>query len=201
MWLWATVVALESAIGLHTPLTLRSLILGFRWFILSEVMLFVRIFWAFLDRALSPRVQGGVTWPPRGIEPVERIELPLLNTCLLLTSSVTLTVTHQIVKNKKNAVPLLITTILLGLVFLCTQITEYRQRSFRIADSVFGSIFYIGTGLHIIHVAFGAGWLSVNLILLKNSFFTPERCNRLELSRVYWHLVDVIWLFLWLLMY
>jgi len=201
LWLWGSVIRLESAIGYHTPNVLRSLISGFIWFILREVILFFRVFWAYLDRALAPRVQRGISWPPRGIEPVNSIGLPLLNTFLLLSSRITLTICHHQIKNNKNPIPLLILTILLGIIFLSTQVIEYRQSSFRMTDSIFGSVFYMGTGLHIAHVAFGTSWLLVNFLLLKNHFFTSERCHRLELSRVYWHLVDVIWLLLWLLIY
>nr|YP_009945122.1 cytochrome c oxidase subunit 3 [Monilinia laxa]QOE17486.1 cytochrome c oxidase subunit 3 [Monilinia laxa] len=177
--------------------------MGVALFIVSEALFFLAIFWAFFHKnsALSPTIELGAQWPPMGIEAVNPFELPLLNT-LIIRNLVTVTFAHHslIQGNRSGALNGLVATVLLALVFTGLDIScmsffsvgfivkgsplsnnyssativqgvEYTVSSFTISDGAFGSCFYFGTGFH--------G----------------------EASILYWHFVDVVWLFLYISIY
>jgi len=138
-----------------------------------------------------------------GLEPVVASSLPLLNTVLLLTSGITLTWSHSCLRHGgfSSAFLSLSLTILLGLLFTLLQCTEFYYCSFTIADSVFGATFFMATGFHGIHVLIGTLFLSVCLLRLTYSHFTPTRHLGFLFAIWYWHFVDVIWLLLFLIIY
>lgn len=85
-------------------------------------------------------------------------------------------------------------TVLLGGIFLFLQYNEYYYGEFTIADSVYGSVFYMTTGLHALHVIVGVLFLFICLIRTFNDSFTSEHHLGLEFAIYYWHLVDIVWL-------
>jgi len=149
--------------GLHT----YAVTIGLRWgiilFILSEVLFFVRFFWAFFHRSLSPAIELGASWPPLGIISFNPFQIPLLNTAILLASGVTVTWAHHslIENNHSQTTQGLFFTVLLGIYFTILQAYEYIEAPFTIADSVYGSTFYMATGFHGIHVLIGTTFLLV----------------------------------------
>lgn len=189
--------------GLHTlPVTL-----GLRWgiilFILSEVLFFVSFFWAFFHRSLSPAIELGASWPPAGIKPFNPFQIPLLNTAILLSSGVTVTWAHHrlIEGNHSQATQSLFFTVLLGIYFTILQAYEYIEAPFTIADSVYGSTFFIATGFHGIHVLIGTSFLLVCLIRHLNNHFSKNHHFGFEAAAWYWHFVDIVWLFLYISIY
>lgn len=92
-------------------------------------------------------------------------------------------------------------TICLGLLFTLLQLYEYIHSVFNISDSVYGSIFYLTTGFHGVHVIVGTLLLAVGLMRLLNNEFTPKHHIGLECAIYYWHFVDVVWLFLYFFLY
>lgn len=120
-------------------------------------MLFFSFFWAFFHSSLSPAVDIGSMWPPKGINAVNPWAIPLLGSCVLLGSGFVLTLGHHamIANNKDLTLISMVLTILLGFLFLFLQFNEYSMGEFTIADSVFGSVFYATTGLHALHVIAG----------------------------------------------
>ena len=133
---------------------------GFILFIASEVMFFFSFFWGYFHFALSPAIEIGCIWPPYGIQVFNYLHVPLYNTFVLLLSGVCVTWTHNEVvlknsKNKFNTYFSLILTLLLAIHFTYWQLNEYIMSSFNIADSVYGSIFFMATGFHGIHVILG----------------------------------------------
>ena len=145
----------------------------------------------------------GAVWPPVGIEAIQATDLPLLNTILLLSSGATLTYSHHylINGNRKHALLGLIITILLALTFSACQYIEYRTASFTIADGVFGSVFYMGTGFHGLHVILGVIMLSISLWRIWNYHSTNAHHLGFHTSVLYYHFVDVVWLFLFVVFY
>jgi len=143
----------------------RGLNMGVALFIVSEILFFLAIFWAFFHSALSPTVELGAQWPPMGIEAINPFELPLLNTVILLSSGVTVTYAHHslIQGNRKGALYGLVATVLLAVVFTLLQGIEYTVSSFTISDGAFGSCFYFGTGFHGLHVMIGTAFIAVGL--------------------------------------
>jgi heme/copper-type cytochrome/quinol oxidase subunit 3 len=127
----------------------------------------------------------------------------VLNTAILLTRGVSITWTHHsLVSNDcRNAIYSLIITILLGIYFLFIQLEEYFSRSFSIADGVFGRIFFLATGFHGRHVLVGTLFLSYVLTQLISGKLLFSHHFSFEAAAWYWHFVDVVWLFLYIVVY
>jgi len=201
---WFGNIILESTfLGCHTRIVQSSLRLGFLLFIVSEIFFFFRFFWAYLHFALSPPVELGRLWPPKGIRSIDACGLPLLNTVLLLSSAVSVTSAHHflMVSSQASSSSHLILTLYLALDFLLVQATEFYSCPFTIADSVFGSSFFLLTGFHGLHVFFGFLFLVVSLVRLKSGHFSPTRHLGFEFAIWYWHFVDVVWLLLFVAVY
>ena len=204
MALWFRDVTTEGTfLGDHTVKVQKSLTIGMLLFILTEAFFFVSIFWALFNSSLSPDVQLGGQWPPVGIESINAFELPLLNTVLLLSSGATVTYSHHalINKNRSGAIIGLILTVVLAVAFTACQGVEYTNAPFTIADGVYGSTFYLSTGFHAIHVMLGTLMLSVALGRMVQYHFTNKHHVGYESSILYWHFVDVVWLFLFVSVY
>ena len=189
--------------GLHTLIVVTGLRWGIILFIVSEVLFFVSFFWAFFHRSLSPSIEIGSIWPPQGIKSFNPSQIPLLNTVILLTSGITVTWAHHrmIEGNHSQSTQALFFTVLLGIYFSILQAYEYQEAPFRIADSVYGSTFYMATGFHGIHVLIGTSFLLVCLIRHLNNHFSKIHHFGFEAAAWYWHFVDVVWLFLYISVY
>lgn len=204
MSLWFRDVISEGTyLGNHTLAVQKGLSLGVGLFIVSEALFFLAIFWAFFHSALSPTVELGAKWPPMGIEAINPFELPLLNTIILLSSGVTVTYAHHslIQGNRSGALYGLVYTVLLAIIFTAFQGIEYTVSSFTIADGTFGSCFYFGTGFHGLHVIIGTAFLTVGLWRLLAYQLTENHHLGFESGILYWHFVDVVWLFLYISVY
>jgi len=201
---WFLNICWESVyLGCHSQAVQVSLRLGFFLFILSEVALFFRLFWAYLHCSLSPAIELGSCWPPTGIVAVPPLSLPLVNTFVLLTSSATLTCAHLqlITWDLRSCVLSFTLTLCLGAYFLSLQYIEFSISSFSIADSAFGSSFFLLTGFHGFHVFLGTIFLIVMFFRLLSLHFTSSRHLGFVFSIWYWHFVDVVWLFVYLIVY
>ncbi len=222
----------ESETGQYS----RKIDLSFRWsmswFIFSEVMFFGAFFTALwwmrahsvpalggLDNALIwpdfkavwPSAAPGTTASPAGIiEPFQTMGpfwLPTINTALLLTSGVTLTIAHHALREGHRAKTILFMwmTVLLGLVFLFVQGYEYfhayTDLNLKLSSGAYGSTFFMLTGFHGFHVFVGMLMLLFITLRLMKGHFTPERHFGFEGAAWYWHFVDVVWLGLYILVY
>ncbi|MDK2123998.1 cytochrome c oxidase subunit 3 [Chitinimonas sp. DQS-5] len=199
---------------------------GMGWFIFSEVMFFGAFFGAlFYLRAVSVPELGDMihkmlwpdfnpVWPtavaPNGTEPYSAmgpIGLPLINTILLLTSGLTLTVAHWgLVNNNRGQLKLfLLLTVALGFTFLGLQAYEYHhgwtEMNLTLASGVYGATFYLMTGFHGLHVMIGAIMLTVVLLRSVKGHFKPDHHFAFEAAAWYWHFVDVVWLILFVFVY
>lgn len=204
MALWfRDIIAEGTYLGNHTLAVQKGLNLGVALFIVSEALFFLAIFWAYFHSALSPTVELGGQWPPMGIEAVNPFELPLINTVLLLSSGFTVTYAHHslIEGNRKGTLNGLVYTIILAVVFTGFQGVEYTVSLFTISDGAFGSCFYFGTGFHGLHVIIGTIFLAVGLWRVLAYHSTENHHLGLESGILYWHFVDVVWIFLFISIY
>jgi len=207
-WFWNIII--ESTFqGHHTKKVQRGLKIGMFLFILSEVMFFFSFFWVFFHSSLAPSVWIGCVWPPIGINFLSPWHLPILNTVILLSSGVSLTWSHRAlaasVFKSFNFNSYILNgaaiTILWGLLFTLLQYTEYKNTTFSFNDSVYGSIFYILTGFHGFHVILGTSLLIVSFYRLFCYHFFPTQHVGYECSIWYWHFVDIVWIFLYFIIY
>lgn len=204
MILWFRDVTFEGTyLGDHTSVVQQGLTYGFRLFVVSEIFFFLSIFWAFFHSRLSPAIELGNQWPPVGIPTISAFELPLLNTVLLLTSGARITYGHHALIHGNRSGALIGTriTVLLARLFTLCQIIEYYERGFTIADGVYGSTFYLATGTHRVHVLVGTIFITVGLFRLISYHMTANHHVGFEAAILYWHFVDVVWLFLWVTVY
>jgi len=200
---WRDVISEGTYLGNHTLAVQKGLNMGVALFIVSEALFFLAIFWAFFHSALSPTVELGAQWPPMGIEAINPFELPLLNTVILLSSGVTVTYAHHslIEGNRKGTLYGLVATVLLAVIFTGFQGVEYNVSSFTISDGAFGTCFYFGTGFHGLHVMIGTAFLAVGLWRVLAYHLTDNHHLGFESAILYWHFVDVVWLFLFISIY
>lgn len=174
---WFKDISLDSLFGSHSVFVSHNLVIAFLLFILSEVCLFLSLFFCYFFSFWIPSVELASLFPPFGIHPLG--SLPLVNTALLFFSglSSTIALTYRIY---------LVPTLLFGFLFSSFQVLEYFSASFSFSDSIFGSNFYLLTGFHAFHVFFGLFFLIVKF----GSF-----------ANLYWHFVDYVWILLFLFLY
>nr|ADA69745.1 cytochrome c oxidase subunit III [Armadillidium vulgare] len=200
---WRDVVREGTYQGLHTTKVQVGLQWGMVLFIVSEVLFFFSFFWAFFHSSLSPSSELGSVWPPVGIQPFNPFNIPLLNTAILLASGATVTWAHHSLTHAEysEAVVSLFVTIFLGVYFTTLQAFEYMEASFTIADSIYGSTFFVATGFHGLHVLIGTTFLLICFIRLTKAHFSSTHHFGFEAAAWYWHFVDVVWLFLYISIY
>jgi len=201
---WWTDIAAEGALqGLHSSLVEVGLRYGILLFIVSEVLFFTSFFWAFFHRRLAPSIELGRIWPPLGVSPFDPSGVPLLNTIILLASGITVTWAHHALISgiHQHAFKGLIITLTLGGYFTALQALEYIEASFRIADSAYGSTFFVATGFHGLHVIVGSLFLATCAFRIYKGHFSAVHHFGFEAAAWYWHFVDVVWLFLYVTIY
>nr|YP_010586243.1 cytochrome c oxidase subunit III [Himalopsyche malenanda]UZZ44005.1 cytochrome c oxidase subunit III [Himalopsyche malenanda] len=200
---WRDICREGTLQGMHTLNVTTGLRWGMILFIVSEIFFFFSFFWAFFHSSLSPNVEIGSIWPPEGIKSFNPFQIPLLNTCILLSSGISATWSHHSImeSNYSQALYSLAITVTLGFYFTMLQYYEYLESSFSISDSVYGSTFFMATGFHGLHVIIGTIFLLVCLIRLANSHFNSNHHFGFEAAAWYWHFVDVVWLFLYVSIY
>nr|UPL65925.1 cytochrome c oxidase subunit III [Helopeltis sp.] len=200
---WRDIIRESTFQGMHTIKVVKGLKWGMILFIVSEIMFFVSFFWAFFHSSLSPNIEIGMTWPPKNIQTFEPMQIPLLNTMILLCSGITITWAHHSIMQKMHnqTTQALIFTVILGVYFTIMQAYEYIESPFNISDSVYGSCFYMATGFHGLHVMIGTLFILSCLIRHMKFHFSNIHHMGFEASAWYWHFVDVVWLFLYISIY
>ncbi len=227
VFLWFRDAIGESETGLNSKRVDSAYRWSMAWFIFSEVMFFSAFFFSLwymrevttpwlsdLDHQnlLWPGFAG--TWPnlgPAGVVPefktVGPFWLPTINTALLLTSGLTLTISHHALRadRRGKAIFWLAATVVLGFTFVFCQAYEYAHAyadlNLRFDSGAYGSIFYMLTGFHGFHVILGSVFLTVILLRMIRGHFTATHHFGFEGAAWYWHFVDVVWLGLYLFVY
>lgn len=199
---WLKDVVREGLAGFHTFQVREGLMLGFIIFLITEVLLFASFFWAFFHSSLNPSVEL-VSWPPLGVNAISCWSLPLLNSLLLLSAGFIITWAHHafIQGHKTSTLIGMIFSILLIFIFIAIQYVEYSFAEFSISDSVFGSVFFVLTGLHGLHVLAAIFLLTISAIRVYTDQLTSEHCLGLDISILYFHFTDIVWLGLYLIVY
>jgi cytochrome c oxidase subunit III len=207
---WADTVK-EAHAGAHTRVVSLHLRYGMIMFIASEVMFFAAWFWAFFDASLfyneaQQVLRGEYTggqWPPKGVEVLDPLHLPLYNTVILLLSGTTVTWAHHaLIHGDRSGLKWgLALTVGLGVIFSCVQAYEYSVAPFSFSGSLYGATFYMATGFHGFHVLIGTIFLAICLFRALAGHFKPEQHFGFEAAAWYWHFVDVVWLFLFFCIY
>ena len=228
---WFGTVISESEGRLYNETVDRSFRMGMMWFIFSEVMFFAAFFGSLLyARQFSIPWLGGegvkvltqfylwkdfeTAWPTNGpgnvggeFEVIPALGLPAINTALLLTSGVTITIAHHALRagNRTLLNIFLGATWLLGFIFVGLQAEEYthayRELNLTLGSGVYGSTFFMLTGFHGFHVTVGAIMLLVIWFRCLKGHFTPTNHFAFEGVAWYWHFVDVVWLGLFIFVY
>ena len=232
LFFWFSAAARESEGGLYGHKIELSYRWSMSWLIFSEVMFFGAFFTALwwarshslptlggLENALLwpdfkavwPSSAAGVTGSPADIiEPFTTMGpfwLPTINTALLLTSGVTLTIAHHALRenHRGKTIAFMWATVLLGIIFLCVQGYEYfhaySDLNLKLTSGVYGSTFFMLTGFHGFHVFVGMLMLLFITLRLQSGHFTADRHFGFEGAAWYWHFVDVVWLGLYILVY
>ena len=172
--------------------------LGMLLFIISEVMLFGAFFTAYF----FIRVVGEAEWFP-----FDRFELPVgiagVNTAILLSSSFTMHWTLESIRNENRwALKVgILSTFLLGLTFLTIQVNEYVHLGFAPSDNAQATVFYCLTGLHGAHVSVGLVLLLIVMIRSFRGHYSPKEHRGVEVPGIYWHFVDIMWIFVFSSLY
>lgn len=200
---WRDVIREATFQGAHSSFAQTGIKIGMILFIVSEIMFFFSLFWAFFHSSLAPTYQIGCVWPPEGIIAPNPFGIPLVNTYTLLLSGATITYTHYFMRLGLLEVIFegFFFTILLALFFTGLQVYEYRNLSFTISDGIYGSVFYMITGFHGIHVIIGTIFIIVCFIRTIFRHFTKNQHLGFELAIWYWHFVDIIWIFVFIFIY
>jgi cytochrome c oxidase subunit 3 len=229
---WFTQAIGESEGGQYSDRVDTSFRWSMSWFIFSEVMFFGSffgaLFWARnialpmlgnLDHqllwpdfhAVWPSLQPGATASPAdtiaAFHTMGPWPIPTLNTALLLSSGVTLTIAHHalIANHRAKAIGWMWVTVLLGASFLCCQAYEYHEAytamNLKLSSGIYGSTFFMLTGFHGFHVFVGMLMLFFITLRLQKGHFTPTRHFGFEGAAWYWHFVDVVWLGLYVVVY
>ncbi|MEO6407656.1 MAG: cytochrome c oxidase subunit 3, partial [Burkholderiaceae bacterium] len=229
---WFRQAIQESESGLYSDRIDVSFRWSMSWFIFSEVMFFGAffgaLFWVRLHalpnlgsldnavlwpdfRAIWPSTGVGITGSPANIvEPFVTMgpwPLPTINTLLLLSSGVTLTIAHHalIAGNRAKTIGFMWVTVVLGLTFLFVQAYEYShaysELNLKLSSGAYGSTFFMLTGFHGFHVFVGMLMLTFITLRLQRGHFTPQRHFGFEGAAWYWHFVDVVWLGLYIVVY
>ena len=215
----------EAEGGLYNNRIDTSVRWSMSWFIFSEVMFFAGFFGAlFYARSITlpwlSDIDHKILWPdfagewgntPAGtIEPFSKMgpfPIPTINTALLLTSGVTLTIAHHALRagQRGKTAFWLFATIVLGATFMGFQAYEYmhayHELNLKLTSGIYGSTFFMLTGFHGFHVTLGAIMLAVVLVRVMKGHFTPEHHFAFEGAAWYWHFVDVVWLGLYVVVY
>jgi cytochrome c oxidase subunit 3 len=228
---WFGTVINESIDGLYSAQVDTSFRMGMFWFIFSEVMFFAAFFGAlFYARNMSVPWLGGdsnnfftnlllwdgyeATWPTNGpgevggdYEVMGPFGLPLINTAILLTSSVTVTIAHHALLAGRRGVlgTFLALTFILGFFFVYMQAIEYieayEHMNLKLTSGIYGSTFFMLTGFHGMHVTIGAIMLTIIWLRVVKGHFTPDNHFAFEAVAWYWHFVDVVWVGLYVFVY
>ena len=201
---WCKEVVHESFYGKYSKKLRSALLFGFLLFLVSEAMLFGSIFWGYFDRLFHLSYVTGFLSVPTTVESIRWYKEPLYATVVLLASGWSSNYAYYLfqlkdVNSLKKAYLFSFITNFLGCVFLYIQYIEYTHLAFTISDTVYCSVFYALTGFHGLHVIIGNFFLYIQYRL--KFTYIDNKVYGLGFAVLYWHFVDIIWIFLFFALY
>jgi cytochrome c oxidase subunit 3 len=203
MYYWFYDMLIESFyLGRYNRKIRSSIVFGFFLFLVSEIMLFSGFFWSFFDRIFHITVSTFGTTTLNGIERIQWSNIPLIATLVLVSSGYLVNVSYYYFRFQSyHSIPYILSTIVLAYFFLLLQVQEYIELNFNISDSVYSSLFFLLTGFHGVHVLVGTLFLCVAFDRIYTFQYNSNRHLFLGVALIYWHFVDIIWIFLFIFVY
>jgi cytochrome c oxidase subunit III len=222
---WFSNVIRENNTRLYNARVDASFRLGMAWFIFTEAMVFAALFAAlfYLRLYAVPDLASGETaalwpgfhasWPTAGplssgpFTSMRAWGIPAINTAVLLTSGALVTLANSAIEHGRfeRFKRLLTLVIVLGLVFLCLQASEYHRAlallNLNFSTGVYGATFFMLTGLHGLHVLIGTTFMAIILARSLGGGLTQAHHFAFTAGSWYWHFVDLAWVGLFILVY
>jgi len=184
---------LEKTLGLKRTDVFVAII----WFIIAEAAIFGTAFSSYFFIRSTFTV-----WPPPPLTRVETFPV-LINSIFLFTSGATMQIAYYFLNkgSLRKFMYYLIITLILGTVFIVGQINEYIHSGLKISDGAYGSFFYLITGLHGFHVVVGLIFMALIILRVIKGYAIKERKGMVEACTIYWHFVDIVWVFVLSIVY
>ena len=164
--------------------------------IATEASLFAYLLFTYFYMA----AQTGQTWPPEGLP---SLFIPGMNTLILIASSGFVWACEHCLKSMRFRLSfaLMAGALLLGVCFVAVQLKEWGRKNYDITANLYGSFYYTITGFHMLHVVIGLVILSMLLLWIGLGYFNDRRPTAVTVGGLYWHFVDVVWLFVFTTLY
>jgi len=164
--------------------------------IVTEGALFVYLLFTYFYLSAQTEQQ----WPPEGLP---SLTMPIINTLILLASSVSVWASEYCIRLKQIrwSISLMALTIILGISFVTIQLIEWHKKPYDMASDLYGSLYFTITGFHLCHVVIGIVVLLSLLVWISLGYFNDKRHAAVTIGGMYWHFVDIVWLFVFAALY
>jgi cytochrome c oxidase subunit 3 len=182
------------------PVGSEGKLAGGWWGILALIVTEGSLFGYLLFSYFYLSSQAEQHWPPEGLP---SLLLPGINTAILVASSVCVWVSERCVaqKRKWGSMIGMMLAILLGALFVGIQLVEWSKKTYGMTSDLYGSLYFTITGFHMLHVVIGLVILLLLLVWISFSYFDEKRHAAITIGGVYWHFVDIVWLFVFSTLY
>jgi cytochrome c oxidase subunit 3 len=182
------------------PVGSEGKLAGGWWGILALIVTEGSLFGYLLFTYFYLSSQAEQHWPPEGLP---SLLLPGINTAILVASSVCVWASERCVARKKKwgSMMGMVLAIVLGALFVGIQLAEWSNKTFGMTSDLYGSLYFTITGFHMLHVVIGLVILLLLLVWISFSYFDEKRHAAITIGGVYWHFVDIVWLFVFSTLY
>jgi cytochrome c oxidase subunit 3 len=182
------------------PVGSEGKLAGGWWGILALIVTEGSLFGYLLFSYFYLSSQAEQHWPPEGLP---GLLLPGINTAILVASSVCVWVSERCVaqKRKWGSMIGMMLAILLGALFVGIQLVEWSKKTYGMTSDLYGSLYFTITGFHMLHVVIGLVILLLLLVWISLRYFDEKRHAAITIGGIYWHFVDVVWLFVFTTLY
>lgn len=192
--------AREQLLAQPLPMEGSGKLAGGWWGVLALVVTEGSLFGYLLFTYFYLSVQAEQEWPPEGLP---NLLLPGINTAILVASSICVWVSEWWIKRKRMraSIVAMAFAIMLGISFVGIQLFEWSHRGYGVTSTLYGSLYFTITGFHMLHVVVGLVILMLLLVWISFSYFNEERHAAVTIGGIYWHFVDIVWLFVFATLY
>jgi cytochrome c oxidase subunit III len=182
------------------PVGSKGKLSGGWWGVLALIVTEGSLFGYLLFAYFYLASQAEQRWPPTGLPD---LLLPSINTAILLLSSVCVWASERCIRKKQArwAIAAMALAIVMGGCFVGIQLFEWNKKTYGMTSDLYGSLYFTITGFHLLHVVIGLAILLLLLVWISFSYFNEKRHVAITIGGVYWHFVDVVWLFVFATLY